>query len=49
MDDRPDTNTKADFAKTSQTIRMLLRDLSRMKTLAEINEHTVSYNTVEST
>lgn len=48
MDDHPDTNTKADFAKTSQTIRMLLRDLSKMKKLATINEHTVSYNTIES-
>lgn len=49
MDDHPDTNTKADFGKTSQTIRMLLRDLGKMKKLATINEHTATYNTIEST
>lgn len=37
MDDRPCTNTEADYAKTSQTIRMLLSDLAKMKRLAAIN------------
>lgn len=38
MDDHPDTNSKADFAKTSQTIRMLMNDLAKMQKLASINE-----------
>lgn len=47
MDDHPDTNTPADFAKTSQTIRMLLNDLAKMKKLASINEKSMVYNHVE--
>lgn len=49
MDDHPDTNSKADFSKTSQTIRMLLNDLAKMQKLATINEHSISYNPIEST
>lgn len=48
MDDHPDTNSKADFAKTSQTIRMLLTDLAKMQKLASINEQTALYSSVES-
>lgn len=47
MDDHPDTNSKADFARTSQTIRMLLNDLAKMKKLALINDQSVVYNHVE--
>lgn len=49
MDDHPDTNSKTDFSKTSQTIRMLLNDLAKMQKLATINEHSISYNPIEST
>ena len=47
MDDHPDTNSKADFTKTSQTIRMLLTDLAKMQKLAAINEQTALYNSIE--
>ncbi|XP_031623843.1 PHD finger protein 20-like protein 1 [Contarinia nasturtii] len=53
MDDHPYTNTDADFAKTSQTIRMLLNDLAKMKKLATINRisrkdpHAPLYNSIE--
>ena len=47
MDDHPDSNTPADFAKTSQTIRMLLNDLEKMKKLASINERPMPFNHVE--
>lgn len=49
MDDHPDANSKADFAKTSQTIRMLLRDLAKMRKLATINETAITYNPVDAT
>lgn len=44
MDDQPNSNLKADFARTSQNIRMLLRDVGKMRKLAAINETTVAYN-----
>lgn len=47
MDDHPDNNLPADFAKTSQTIRMLLNDLGKMKKLASINEKSMLFNHVE--
>lgn len=49
MDDHPDTNSKTDFAKTSQTIRMLLTDLAKIQKLTSINEQTASYNSIEPT
>lgn len=49
MDDHPDTNSKTDFAKTSQTIRMLLTDLAKMQKLSSINEQTALYNSIEPT
>lgn len=47
MDDHPDTNSKADFAKTSQTIRMLLNDLAKMRKLAEINHTSTTPNSID--
>lgn len=47
MDDHPDTNSTADFAKTSQVIRMLLNDLAKMQKLASINEQSMLYNQVD--
>lgn len=47
MDDHPDTNSKADFARTSQTIRMLMRDLSKVRKLATINDTPIVYNAID--
>lgn len=47
MDDHPDTNSKADFARTSQTIRLLLNDLAKMQKLASINEQTMINSLIE--
>lgn len=47
MDDHPYTNSNADLAKTSQTIRMMLNDLAKMQKLAAINEQTMLFSQVE--
>lgn len=47
MDERNDSNSNADFARTSQTIHMLLNDLAKLKKLAIINKTTINANTLE--
>lgn len=50
MDEHPSTNVGDEFARTSQTIRMLLNDLAKMRKLAAMNEQqSLLYNSAEST
>lgn len=47
MEERTDSNSNADFARTSQTIHMLLNDLTKLSKLANINRMTLDANTSE--
>lgn len=48
MDERTDSNSNADFARTDQTIHMLLNDLAKLKRLAIINKSAINANQLES-